>query len=95
MMAVQSVIGVVFAVVHLGYWWWMMTRGQERWRRRCERKYGVTITHQGKGFWKVNGDKTWLRRVGIELLQLGFIMGVFVVWAVAMLGVIALMNLFD
>lgn len=95
-MAVQSIIGMVICLANIPYWWWMMTRGQDRFRRRCEAKYGVTIGQVGKGFWQVQGStKPWLRRMAIEWLQLAFIMGVFVGWAVALIGLIAVMKLFD
>ncbi len=88
---VQTVIGLGFAALNIVYWWLVVGRGSERFRRRCERRYGVVIELGGKGHWRVSGGGPWYRRLGIELLQLAYFMGAFVVWAAGLLLVILLL----
>ena len=90
---VLGAIGIAFAVGNIAYWKLVMTRGHERFRRYCERRYGVAIGTGHKGHWQVGGDGgPWYRRLGIELLQLGYFMGAFVAWAVGLVGLFAVMK---
>ena len=94
-MILQAVLGLAFALLNLLFWARAMGRWQERFRRRCERRYGVVITHGGRGHWQVSGSGPWYRRAAIEWLQLAYFMGVFVGWAIATGGFVALLSLLD
>lgn len=89
----QSVLGILAAAASMTFWTFVARRWEGRFRERCERRYGVTITYSGRSQWHVIGPGAWYRRLGIELLQLAFFMGAFVVWAVGLLGVLGLMAL--
>jgi hypothetical protein len=75
------VVSVGFVVLNTFYWWFGMGRWQDAFRRRCERRYRVTIQIQGKGYWDVVEDIPWYRSFGIEMLQLAYLMAVFFGWA--------------
>jgi hypothetical protein len=89
----MTVLSVAAMGLNIGFWWLVVTRWNERFRRRCERRYGVVITIGGRGHWNVVGGGPWYRRLGIEMLHLAYFMGAFVVWALLLLGVIGLMAL--
>lgn len=88
-----GLLGAVFAVLNIVFWSRVMTRWSEQFRRRCERRYGVVITIGARGHWQVTSGGPWYRRLGIELLQLAYFMGAFVVWTIGMLCIIAVMAL--
>ena len=89
----QTALGFALAAANLVYWWLVVRRWQERFRRYCERRYNVTISFGVKGHWNVAGDGSWLRRFAIEWLQLAFFMTAFVGWGAGMLAGIALLSL--
>lgn len=89
----MTVLSVAAMGLNIGFWWLVMKRWSERWRRRCEHRYGVVITIGARGHWTVAGGGPWYRRLGIEMLQLAFFMGAFVVWALLMVGVLGVMSL--
>jgi hypothetical protein len=94
-MIIQGILGLGFAVLNILFWSRVMSRGQERFRRRCERRYGVAITYGGKGHWQVSGGGPWYRRAAIEWLQLAYFIGVFVAWAIGIVAFVALLSLLD
>jgi hypothetical protein len=85
---VQSILGLGAMGLNIAYWWLVVSRWEVRFRRRCERRYGVSIQTAFKGAWKVIGARPWYQRLGIELLQLAYFMGAFLVWGVGVLLVI-------
>jgi hypothetical protein len=92
---VQAVLGVGLAAANMVFWWFVVRRWHDRFRRRCERRYGVTIGWTARGHWRVSGDVSRLRRFAIEWLQLVYFMAAFAVWGVAMLlgiGVLSLLG---
>jgi hypothetical protein len=91
----QAIIGVALAAANFWFWWLVVKRWHDRFRARCERKYGVTITMGSRGHWQVSGPQSWIKRFAIEWLQLAYFMGAFVVWAIGLLlgvGVLALIE---
>lgn len=88
-----TALAVVGIGLNLGFWWLVVTRWNERFRRRCERRYGVTIALRGRGAWHVVGGGRWYRRLGIEMLQLAYFMGAIFLWGFVVVGVIILMAL--
>ena len=90
----MAVLSLGVAGLSIGYWWLAMTRWMERFRRRCERRYGVVIAME-RGHWSVTSGGPWYRRLGIEMLQLAYFLGVFAGWAIGMgLGIGLLSLLF-
>lgn len=85
-------LGLVVAAANMAFWNFVVIRGHERFRRRVERKYDVVIGIGHKGHWRVSGGDSWLRRLAIEFLQLGYFLTAFLVWAAAMLLVVALFS---
>jgi hypothetical protein len=83
-MILGTLVSLVFFVINGFYWWYAMSRWQDAFRRRCERRYGVTLAIQGKGYWHVVERIPWYKRFGIEMLQLGYFMAVFFGWALAL-----------
>jgi hypothetical protein len=82
-MALRIALGVSFTVASIAYWIVVGSRGHEAFRRRCERRFRVTIDDDGKGRWSVRSDDgRWFRNFAIEFLQLGFFMALFLGWAV-------------
>jgi hypothetical protein len=88
-----GIVVAAFAVLNILFWMRVVTRWAEQFRRRCERRYGVVITIGFRGAWNVTGGGPWYRSLGIELLQLAYFMGAFVVWIIGMLCVVAVMSL--
>ncbi|HEY4242340.1 MAG TPA: hypothetical protein VGM88_21125 [Kofleriaceae bacterium] len=88
MAVIESILGAGFAGANLFFWWWVATRGEKRFRAWCERRYEVTIVMVGKGYWEVRGKGSWLRRGAIGWLQLAYFMAMFLVWALALIGVL-------
>lgn len=88
---VQGVLGLGVAAMNLAYWWLVVRRWEGRFRSWCERRYRVAITYGMKGHWQVSGSGPWYRRFAIELLQLAYFMGAFVVWAAGMLLVVVML----
>jgi hypothetical protein len=74
------------------FFWWRVVRGDPRFRERMARAFGVEIDMGSRGHWSVRGDVPLLRRLGIEMLQLAYYMGAFVVWAVGMVLAVLLMR---
>lgn len=87
--AALSIVLAVAGVVATFYIWVKLAGpGHEAWRRRCERRYNVTIGIGGKGHWEIrNGG---LRGFAIEFLQLGFYMALFALWALVMIVIVAI-----
>jgi hypothetical protein len=83
-MLVEGALGLAGAALSLVYWFLVAKRGHERFRLYCERRFDVRITFGSRGHWRVEGKGSWLRRVGIESLELAYFMAAFVVWAAAM-----------
>ncbi len=77
------VISGIVGVGNIAFWWWAMTRGEARFRAWVERRYRVTITRGPKSHWIVEGEGSWWRRGAISWLQLVYIMGIFVLWGIA------------
>jgi hypothetical protein len=86
-------LGLLTAAASMAFWIFVATRAQERFRRRVERRYNVVIATGYKGQWRVSGSGSWLRRLAIEGLQLGYILAAFVVWATAMLLIVGFFSL--
>jgi hypothetical protein len=87
----QSILGLAAMALNIGYWWLVVSRWEGRFRRWCERRYEVSIKLAGRGGWQVVGARPWYQRLGIELLQLAYFMGAFLVWGVAIVLVIVVM----
>lgn len=83
------ILGLALAAGNAWFWWWVVTRGDVRFQAWVERRYGVTIARGMRGHWQItSGQRSAFRRVAIELLQLAYFMGAFVVWGVLLgLGV--------
>jgi len=88
-----GVLGLVVAVANIAFWMFVVIRGQQRFQRLVERRFNVVIEIGHKGHWRVSGGASWLRRLAIEFLQLGYFMTAFLVWAAAMLAVVGLFSL--
>ena len=88
-----GVFGLAVALANLAFWKFVVIRGQERFQRRIERTFDVVIEMGHKGHWRVSGDGSWLRRLAIEFLQLGYFLTAFLVWAAGMLLVVGLLSL--
>ena len=90
-----AIVGVGCAALNLAYWYVVVTRGERRFRAWVERHYRVSIGHGHRGHWRVSGEGSKLRLLGIELLQLAYFMGAFVVWSLSMLFIVLLFKLAD
>lgn len=75
------------------FWWLVVRRWHDRFRLRCERRYGVTIGLGARGHWQVSGEISRLRRFAIEWLQLVYFMGAFAVWGISILLGVGLLSL--
>lgn len=94
-MIVMSILGVAITVANLVYWF-RIVKNEDRFRRYIERRYGVTIARGGRGHWRVtSGRDSVFARFAIELWQLGYFMGAFVVWAIAISLCVGAMWLID
>lgn len=94
MTPLRIVIASVLAVSNLAYWWWVVS-SEDRCRQLVEGAYGVRITRGPRGHWVVEGDRPWWARLGLELLQLGYFMGAFVLWAIALVVGLLLLKSVD
>ena len=92
---IQTILGIAAMALNVLYWWRVVGRWEARFRRRCERRYGVVIKLAGRGSWDVEGDRPWHQRLGIELLQLAYFMGALLVWIAAVVLVIIMMWLLE
>jgi hypothetical protein len=91
LIVVQTALGIVLAAGNLVFWWLVVRRWQDRFRRNCERRFRVAIGLTSRGHWNVTGDGSRLRLFAIEWLQLAYFMAAFVVWGIALvLGVLLL-----
>ena len=93
MSVVAVILGVPLVVGNFAFWWYVVKRGQEGFRRRIERRYNVVVTLGSRGHWCVSGSGSRLKDFGIELLQLAYFMGASVLWSVGALLVVGLMSL--
>jgi hypothetical protein len=90
----QAAVGLVLAGANIVYWWFVVRRWHDAFRRWCERRYSVTITLGHRGHWLVSGsDKRWTTRFAIEMLQLVYFVAAFVGWAVGLLAGVAVIVL--
>lgn len=85
---VAALVALPAVIGNLAFWWWVVRHGDDRARRWAEGRFGVTIERGPRGHWRVRGASSWLAGLGIELLQLLFFLGAFVVWAAALLAVV-------
>lgn len=83
-MILRTLAAVLFIPANLFYWWRAMGRWQDAFRRRCERRYGVTLALGGKGYWQVVERIPWYKRFAIEQLQLGYFVLVFLGWGLGL-----------
>lgn len=83
---------MIAAGANIAFWMFVVGRGQRRFQRHVERTYDVAIELGHKGHWRVTGDESWLRRLAIELLQLGYFLTAFLVWGVSLLLVVGLLS---
>jgi hypothetical protein len=86
------VLALAVAGLNLAYWWAVVTRWQEPFRRRCERRFGVSIGTGPRGHWRVSGGSA-LRNFAIEWLQLVYFFGAFCVWGLGMLACVGVLSL--
>jgi hypothetical protein len=92
----MSVLGLALAGGNVWFWWWVVRTGDARFRVRVERRYGVTIGRSFRGHWQItSGQSSALKRFAIELLQLAYFMGAFVVWGLLLGLGVGLMALVD
>jgi hypothetical protein len=94
-LTIQAALGIALAAANLLFWWFVVRRWQDRFRRRCERRYGVTIELTLRGHWRVSGDGSRVRRFAIEWLQLVYFMAAFALWGIAMLLGVGALSLLD
>lgn len=88
--ALTGVLGVFAALTNLVFWWWVVTRGDERARRLAESVLGVSITRGARGHWDT--DAGCLTQIAVFVGQLGFFVGAFAVWATLLVGTVVLMG---
>jgi hypothetical protein len=80
----SALVGLALAAASLLFWSRVM-RNDTWFRAGVERRFGVTITMY-RGHWRViSARHSWLVRLGIELLQLVYFIGAFLVWALCLL----------
>ena len=88
---VVMILGLGFAAATTAFWWWTMNRGDARARAWVARRYRVEIESGRRGHWNVtSGPGSKLKHFLIELLQIGYLLAVFVVWGLGA-GVMALL----
>jgi hypothetical protein len=83
-------IGLAGAALGLLFWF-RLVRAEPRFRAWVAERFDVTISTSMRGHWKVRGSGSWWGDLGIELLQLGYFMGGFVVWSIGLLMLVGLM----
>jgi len=86
------VLALPIVAGNLWYWNFVVRHGEDRFRRYVERVLGVGIMRGSRGHWSVSSGQSWLRDRGIELLQLGYYLGAFVMWAGGIVVCVALMR---
>lgn len=88
MLIVYSVLALAGMALNFAYWWFVVRHWSDRFRRYCERRYGVSITIGHKGHWRVSvsGGGPWYRRFAIEWLQLAYFMAAMIAWMVVIVG---------
>ena len=90
-MIVMMILGLSLAGCSL-YFWFRVVRGEDRFRERVERRYGVQIIRGMRGHWRITTrERPALARLGIEMLQLAYYMGAMLVWGLGIgVGVLLL-----
>lgn len=78
-------IAVPLFVLNLVYWAAVEGRWQDRFRRHCARKFALSIERGPRGYWRVSGSGSALRRFAIEWLQLCYFLAAMIVWSLALL----------
>lgn len=90
---VMSILGIAIAVGNIVLWSRVL-KTEERFRLYIERRHDVTIERAARGHWRVSSERhSWLARLAIELWQLAYFMGAFVVWAIGLLLCVGGMSL--
>lgn len=88
--ALTGVLGVFAAITNLVFWWWVVTRGDERARQLAESILGVSITRGSRGHWEA--DAGCLTQIAVFVGQLAFFLGAFALWATLLVATVALMG---
>lgn len=83
---------VAFALFTLGLFFLIGPHGEALWRASVAKRFRVEIEIGGRGHWQVVSPAPWYKKLGIELLQLGFFMALFFLWALGALGLVVLLN---
>jgi len=87
------VVALGLVAANLAFWAWVIRRGEDRFRLAVESHFDVTIKRGMRGHWTVVSNRSAITNFFLELLQLVFFLGAFVVWAAGMLGGVGLLAL--
>src|SRR6478672_7015288 len=88
-----AVGGLAVAGLNLAYWFYFVRRGYPRFQEWITRRYDVVITTGIRGSWTVTGARSFAQLIRIHLLQLGYFLAGFVVWAAALLILVLVLSL--
>lgn len=95
-LVVTWILGIALGLGNIWYWWRVVKTGDDRFRARVERRYGVTIARGLRGHWEISsGERSARKRFAIEMLQLAYYMREFLVWGVLLGLGLGLMVLVD
>ena len=90
----QAVLAAPFMVASMVYWW-LVVRGQKRFRSWVEQHYGVSLTTGLRGHWHAQGPGSKMRLFAIECLQFVYFMPGFVVWSMALILFLLVLKLIE
>jgi hypothetical protein len=88
-------IVLVLVPLNLGYWAFVVTRGERHFRAWVMQRFDVVITTGSRGTWRESGTGSKLRLIGIEMLQLAYFMAGFLVWSVLVLISVGMLGLIE
>jgi hypothetical protein len=89
------ILAFAVASLNLGYWAFVVTRGERRFRAWVMQRFDVIITTGSRGTWRASGTGSKLRLAAIEILQIAYFLAAFLVWSVLLLISVRVLGLVE